>query len=346
MVSELKFSIVIPTYNEENDIRATLDSLIALDYSDYEIIVVDDSDDSTPIIVSEYKKYGVKLLRPSVRDGRCGARNLGILNADGEVVVILNADVLLPADFLQKIKLHYDEGADYVLVKSSVENLEDLYARYVDAVGAYDFYGSNPQGMEWSEGFSCKRSLAIEAGLFPTGFVVPLVAGEDKIFGENLRALGAKKVIDLNIVCTHIAPASLSEYWYIRKGRGAGTPQVRRFVDEWPFKKIILIAALRVAKTIIQAITVIPMFITCRKYAKNSKYSVRDRILFCWAWLVEKVAFCIGEWQSLLSIMALEYKRHKEKNENFTFKKLYIFFNIFNAKTFALRMSTVSSSQC
>lgn len=311
----LKFSIIIPTYNEENDIRGTLECLKLLDYPIYEILVVDDSTDATPKIVAEYENFGVKLIRPPTREGRCGARNLGIINATGNVVVILNADVRLPKCFLEKIKAHYDHGADYVLVRSTVDNLDDLYARYVDAVGAYDFYGPNPQDMEWTEGFSCKRSLAIEAGLFPTGFLVPLVAGEDKIFGENLKALGAKKVVDLTINCTHIAPASLSEYWSIRKGRGAGTPQVRRFVDEWSFLRIGLIASLRVARTAVQAITIIPMLIICRKYAKNSKYGLSDQIPFCWAWLVEKVAFCIGEWQSLLSIMAVEYKKRKDLNK-------------------------------
>lgn len=308
----LEFSIIIPTYNEENDIRGTLESLKSLNYPSYEILVVDDSTDATPKIVGEYENIGVKLLRPTVREGRCGARNLGILNAIGSVVVILNADVRLPKDFLQKIKVHYDNGADYVLVKSVVENLDDLYARYVEAVGVYDFYGSNPQSMDWTEGFSCKRSLAIEAGLFPTGFAVPLVAGEDKIFGENLKALGAKKVVDLTIVCTHIAPASLSEYWHIRKGRGAGSPQVRRFLYGWSYLRIGLVAFLRVIRTGCQAITIIPVLMICRKYAKNSKFGLRDQIPFCWAWLVEKMAFCVGEWQSLMSIIVVEYLKRKD----------------------------------
>ena len=38
----MKFSIVIPTYNDKNDIVATLDSLVALDWPDYEILVGDD----------------------------------------------------------------------------------------------------------------------------------------------------------------------------------------------------------------------------------------------------------------------------------------------------------------
>ena len=302
----MKFSIVIPTFNEESDIRGTLNSLVLLDYPNYEILVVDDSTDSTPRIVREYRKFGVKLFRPSIREGRCAARNLGVLNSVGEVVVILNADVRLPEDFLRKIKQHYDNGADYVLVKSVVENLEDLFARYVEAVGVYDFYGSNPQSMDWTEGFSCRKDLAIQAGLFPTGFVVPLVAGEDKIFGENLRSLNANKVIDLTIVCRHIAPANLSEYWHIRKGRGEGSPQVRRFLDGWSFPKIFGWAFLRLMKNALYVALLVPMLIVCFRYSQKSPRGIKDLLPFCWAWIIEKFAFSVGEFKEIKKIYLKE----------------------------------------
>lgn len=302
----MKFSIVVPTYNEENDIAATLDSLVALDWPDYEILVVDDSNDRTPEIVSSYANQGVRLIRPVKREGRCGARNLGILESSGEVVVILNADVHLPVDYLCRIAKHYEQGADYVLVRSEIENLGDLFARYVESVSLHDFYGENPRPMEWTEGFSCRRQIAINAGLFPTGYAVPLCAGEDGVFGDNLRKLGAKKIVDLCIVCTHIAPASLSEYWYIRKGRGQGSPQVRRFLQGWSFGQIAIRATLRVIRTAVMAITLLPMLWLCFRYAKKSPRGKVDILPFCWAWLVEQVAFSVGEWQSWLQIRRAE----------------------------------------
>lgn len=302
----MKFSIVIPTYNEENDIAATLDCLVALDWPNYEILVVDDSNDRTPEIVSNYANRGVSLIRPAKREGRCGARNLGILESSGQVVVILNADVHLPPDFLYRIAKHYEQGADYVLVRSKIENLGDLFARYVESVSLHDFYGENPKPMEWTEGFSCRRQIAINAGLFPTGYAVPLCAGEDGVFGDSLRKLGAKKIVDLGIVCTHIAPASLSEYWYIRKGRGQGSPQVRRFLQGWSFRQIGIRATLRVIRTTVMTITLIPMIWFCFRYAKKSPRGWVDILPFSWAWLIEQVAFSVGEWQSWLQIRRAE----------------------------------------
>ena len=103
-MEDFKFSIIIPTYNEENDIRGTLESLLELTYKNKEIIIVDDSNDNTPNIIREYSEQGVKLVIPELRRGRCEARNIGIRESIGDILVILNADVILPNDFLEKIK--------------------------------------------------------------------------------------------------------------------------------------------------------------------------------------------------------------------------------------------------
>src|SRR6266446_5476206 len=152
----MKFSIIVPTNNEETDIATTLNTLIALDYKDKEIIVVDDSTDSTPEIVRNYLENGVQLIRPGKRGGRCEARNIGILIAKGETVVILNADVRPKPDFLKRLLPYYEQGYDYVLVRSKVSNTDALWARYVDAMAALDYRG-DPSWMEWTEGFSCRR---------------------------------------------------------------------------------------------------------------------------------------------------------------------------------------------
>ena len=304
----LRFSIVIPTYNEQHDIADTLDSLILLDWPEFEIIVVDDSTDRTADIVRSYEDRGVTLIRPAIREGRCGARNIGILAATGEIIVVLNADTHLPGDFFHRIAPHYAAGADYVLVRSVVENQHDLFARYVESVGIALFYGQDPDQLEWTEGFSCRRQSAIDAGMFPTGYVLPICAGEDGFFGENLRKIGAKKKIDLSIVVAHVAPASFLEYWYIRKGRGQGSPQVRRFLQHWSFPRIALRAGLRVVRTFFMAVTCLPMLVVCYRYARVSPRGMRDTIPFCWAWLIEQCAFSVGEWQSLLRIYKAEKK--------------------------------------
>jgi len=301
----MMFSIVVPTYNEENDIASTLEALTSLDHLDKEIIVVDDSTDSTSAIVRNYESRGVRLVRPISREGRCGARNLGIMEATGDVVVILNADVRPRRDFLRCLVSCYEQGYDYVLVKAEVANTDDLFARYVDAMAAADESG-DPSWMEWTEGFSCRRQVAIRAGMFPTGFAVPICAGEDGFFGGSLKKIGARKKIDFNIRVDHIAPASFPEYWQIRKGRGRGSPQIRRFLQKWPLAKIAAWAMLRIVKTLVYIGLLIPAVYSVWRGTRHSKRGWRDLVPFLWAWLIEQTAFHLGEWESIFEIRRAE----------------------------------------
>jgi glycosyltransferase involved in cell wall biosynthesis len=301
----MKFSIIVPTYNEQADIPGTLDALVALDYEDKEIIVVDDSTDSTPGIVARYSDNGVRLIHPNKRAGRCEARNIGIIEAKGEVVVILNADVRPKEDFLKRLLPHYETGYDYVLVHDKVGNSDALLARYVGAM-ANIWQEGDPSWMEWTEGFSCRRHVAIKAGLFPTGFAVPICAGEDGYFGIGLRSIGARKKIDLTITVEHVAPATIKEFWQIRKGRGKGSPQVRRFLHSWSMGKIVGWAFLRIVKTAVMVVSVFPVLIVSWRKTRYSRYKGRDLFPFMLAWFLEQMAFHVGEWNSIFEIMKAE----------------------------------------
>jgi len=301
----MKFSIIIPTYNEEHDIVATLEALLRLDYQDKEIMVVDDSTDRTPDIVRGYADHGVRLIHPG-GGGRCEARNLGIREATGEIVVILNADAHLPPDFLQRLVPHYEQGAGYVLVFSKVSNLDDLFARYIGCFSDVSYESPDYGWMNWTEGFSCRKDIALKAGLFPTGFLMPICAGEDGFFGEGLKKVGARKVVDLSIVVDHVAPNSWREFWHNRKGRGAGSAQVHRFLYKWPFSKIAIRNFLKTLRSVAYGITLAPALLLCSRAARHSHRGNADLLPFFGVWLFERAAFHLGEWEATFQIMQKE----------------------------------------
>ncbi|MCK9377900.1 MAG: glycosyltransferase [Syntrophobacterales bacterium] len=301
----MKFSIIIPTYNEEHDIIETLEALLRLDYPDKEIMVVDDSTDRTPDIVRRYADRGVRLIHPG-GGGRCEARNIGIREAAGEIVIILNADVHPRPDFLRRLAPHYEQGADYVLVMAKVSNLDDLFARYIGCVSDASYESPDYDWMNWTEGFSCRKDIALAAGLFPTGFPVPICAGEDGFFGEGLKKAGARKVVDLSIVVDHVAPGSWGGYWYSRKERGAGAPQVHRYLDKWPFSKIVIWNLLKTLRSAVYLITLAPALLLCARAARHSPRGMADLLPFLGAWIIERAGFHLGEWRATLQIMQKE----------------------------------------
>jgi glycosyltransferase involved in cell wall biosynthesis len=231
---------VVPTRDEAADIAATLDAALALAHDDLEVLVVDDSRDATPAIVARYPSPPVRLLRQSRGRGRAAARNEGILAAGGEIVVVLNADVRLPPDFVRRILPHYAAGADYVLVENRVANVERAAPRYLQALHEHD-YPARPDVeavMQWTEGFSCRRAAALAVGLVPEGSTVPLLAGEDGWFGDRLAAAGYRKAFDRGIVVTHVTPPDLRGFWRQRAGRGQGGPQILHERHGWPLGRI------------------------------------------------------------------------------------------------------------
>lgn len=94
-------SIIIITYNEEENIKDCLDSILKIDYpkGKYEVIVVDASDDSTPEIVSKYRS--VKLIKSP--KGFSQQRNTGWKNAVYDIIAFADADSIIPSEYLKVI---------------------------------------------------------------------------------------------------------------------------------------------------------------------------------------------------------------------------------------------------
>lgn len=86
-------SIIVPAYNEQANIAATLNSLLASDYPDFEVVVVDDgSTDRTPEILAGFVDRVVVLRKPN--GGKAAALNHGLAHAAHEIVVMVDGDTV------------------------------------------------------------------------------------------------------------------------------------------------------------------------------------------------------------------------------------------------------------
>ena len=164
-----KISVIIPAYNAEVCIEKCLLSLKKQTFSDFEVIVVNDSShDKTAEIASAYYRV-IK----SVRNlGEGAARNLGAKSAQGEILAFTDADVVLPNDWLMKILQDMETrkvkcvGGGYCgsLRDSFIEKfafLELMYRR------------KNREGFVKtlvSNNFACHRDVFFEFGGFPEKF--------------------------------------------------------------------------------------------------------------------------------------------------------------------------------
>ena len=101
-----KVSIVIPAHNEEKFLAATLERVCALDYPDFEVIVVDNASSDRTGEIAE--TFPVKLVREEEK-GLLHARERGRVEATGEIIANVDADCLPEADWLKKGIRHFSD---------------------------------------------------------------------------------------------------------------------------------------------------------------------------------------------------------------------------------------------
>ena len=121
--SRVVVSIVIPAYNEHEAIGPVLDELMSVMDAlqrGYEIIVVDDgSTDDTPVRAARYS--GVRVISHAQNRGTGAARTTGVRAAEGEYIVMTDADGTYPASAIPAMLQALDEGAHMVIGARSHE---------------------------------------------------------------------------------------------------------------------------------------------------------------------------------------------------------------------------------
>lgn len=104
-ISDMKYSIIIPVYNRPEEVNELLQSLTKQTYRDMEVIIVEDG--STVTCESVVRNYAGKLqLRYYTKEnsGPGMTRNFGAEHSQGNFLIILDSDCVLPAGFLQAIE--------------------------------------------------------------------------------------------------------------------------------------------------------------------------------------------------------------------------------------------------
>jgi GT2 family glycosyltransferase len=100
---DLSVSLIVLNWNGKEHLVRCLPSLLALDYSNYEVILVDNgsTDGSVEYVASEFPR--VKVIENGRNLGYAGGMNVGIAQSEGDVVILLNNDVIVRRDWLSEL---------------------------------------------------------------------------------------------------------------------------------------------------------------------------------------------------------------------------------------------------
>ena len=207
-------SVIVPAFNEEMVIEATVRSLLASDYKNYEIIVVDDgSRDRTSEIVSE-KFAGESRVRlfTEANAGKANALNLGLGQAKGEIIIALDADTLFAPQTIGALAHRfYDEQMGAIAGNAKVGNRINIVTRWQ----ALEYITSQNMDRRAFSSLNCitvvpgavgawRRELLEEAG----GFTADTLA-EDQDLTLRIRRLGYKIGYEENAIAWTEAPDRL-----------------------------------------------------------------------------------------------------------------------------------------
>jgi cellulose synthase/poly-beta-1,6-N-acetylglucosamine synthase-like glycosyltransferase len=128
-------TITMPIYNSVASVRHTLERLLEVDFPKdrLQLLVISDaSTDGTDDVVREFATRGVELIRLPERLGKTYAENLAVSVARGEIIVNVDATVLVPAGSLRPLVEAFDDPTVGVASGRDV------------SVGAADGVATNP----------------------------------------------------------------------------------------------------------------------------------------------------------------------------------------------------------
>lgn len=190
-------SVVIPTYNEEEDIEECLKTLYNQDYKKIEVIIVDDgSKDKTLRIVHRFKK--VKLIKQNHK-GPGAARNLGAKFAKGEILIFVDSDMSFPKNFLAKLTKPIIEGKAIGTTRETeiVKNTENIWSRCWGRVRvrrkeserAGAFRAIRTDKFFELGGFDSRYGYADDQTIFFKYGIRPTVAGGARCYHKNPETL-------------------------------------------------------------------------------------------------------------------------------------------------------------
>lgn len=218
-------SIIVPSFNEEKNIRRCLDSIINQTFKDFEVICVDDnSTDFTFEIIEEYsvKDNRIKAYK-NPEKGVSSARNLGIGKAEGSYIGFVDSDDFIQPqmyEFLYRainengcklVACRYEKTSEF-FEKSFEYNCRECKSEEFISFYDKDFVAKNELILTavWTK--LIEKNFALSCEKFQNYRI-----GEDTVFCADLW-INAGKIflVDSPLYCYYTNPESVSytEIWH------------------------------------------------------------------------------------------------------------------------------------
>ncbi|MBI2084013.1 MAG: glycosyltransferase family 2 protein [Candidatus Aenigmarchaeota archaeon] len=216
-----RVTVLVPAYNERENIASTLENLLAVDYpkSKLEIIVIDDgSKDNTFEIAQRFKSKHLKVIRKR-NSGKASTLNYGIRLAKHDFVAVMDADSFLDKNALRQCMACFDDEkvaavTSHILVKRTKglwEKLQDIEYMIVAAMRKAEEYVNIIAVTPGPLGVYRKKDLVKVGGFDEKNLI------EDVEIAWRLLKHGYKIRMAFDAMVYSIYPDNLKMWWRQRK---------------------------------------------------------------------------------------------------------------------------------
>ena len=183
-----KFSIIIPLYNKEKDIKKTLESLLAQTFTDFEAIIVNDgSTDGSEAVVKSFSDKRIKYFNKK-NEGVSFTRNFAVTKASAAYIAFLDADDYWYPNHLENLNnltLNFPEVCWYATAyeKKHTKNLcipiQSKIMKHSSWQGIISNYFENSfiDALAWTSAVGMKKDFFLDLKGFDT--TITNGAGED-----------------------------------------------------------------------------------------------------------------------------------------------------------------------
>lgn len=213
MTSLPSISVIVPVYNGGAHLGKCLDALRASHLSAHEIIVVDDcSTDAlaevrAALTVVSSNKPELRFFRLASRSGPAAARNAGASHASGDVLLFVDADVVVRRDTFARIATLFCAQPNASAVFGTYDDSPaeaNFASQYKNLIHHFVHQQSSPEASTFWAGCGAIRREVFNAvgGFDSTKYVRPSI--EDIELGYRLRRRGFRIVLDKGLQVKHL----------------------------------------------------------------------------------------------------------------------------------------------
>ena len=204
-MSEPFISVVVPVHNGGRQLETCLAAVLDSDYRACETIVVDDG--STDESFERAAASGCRVIRLDVKSGPGAARNHGARAARGDVLLFVDADVVVRSETVARVAGFFHQNQNAAAVFGSYDDApaeRNFVSQYKNLLHHFVHQQSCPKAETFWAGCGAVRREAFEAagGFDERRYPRPSI--EDIELGYRLRRAGREIVLDKGLQVKHL----------------------------------------------------------------------------------------------------------------------------------------------